>query len=370
MLTRAEHIRYFSFPVSRRVCYHRRMSALFTPLTVGTVIFRNRVALPPMVCAVMPSLGARGEDDTVTDALAAHYARIARAGTGLVIVEATVVDAGGRCWAGGIGAYADRFLPGLARLAAAIRAEGAVAGIQLVHGGPQGSEALNGENVGPSAIPPRPDGPVPRALAVEEIHAIQERFAAAAMRCADAGFQYIELHGAHGFLLDSFLMKSRNARADAYGGSREGRMRMLDETCRLAHSRLGQRVLLGCRISLFNKLDEGGDYGARLESLVRGLEATGLDVLHLSTDGALRPATHQEPEMGRAVGAYAQAAAPTLGQVVKTLTRLPLIIAGGLGDPHDADRAITDGGADIAAVGRAMLENPAWTMHAREALEG
>ncbi|HOF89465.1 MAG TPA: NADH:flavin oxidoreductase/NADH oxidase [Armatimonadota bacterium] len=344
------------------------MSALFTPLTVGAFTVRNRVALPPMVCAVKPSLGARGADDAVTDALAAHYARVARAGTGLVIVEATAVDAGGRCWAGGIGAYDDRFLPGLAQLAAAIRAEGAVAGIQLVHAGPQGSAALNGENVGPSAVPARPDGPVPRALTVAEIHAIQARFAAAALRCADAGFQYLELHGAHGFLLDSFLMKSRNARTDAYGGSRAGRLRMLEETCRLVRGRLGRRALLGCRISLFNKLDEGGDPGARLEALVRGLEAAGLDLLHLSTDGALRPAGQLEPEMGRAVGAYGQAAAPTLGQVVKTLTRLPLIIAGGLGDPHDADRAVADGHADLAAVGRAMLDDPEWTLHAREAL--
>jgi 2,4-dienoyl-CoA reductase-like NADH-dependent reductase (Old Yellow Enzyme family) len=219
-------------------------------------------------------------------------------------------------------------------------------------------------------VPVKPDGPVPRALTVAEIHAIQERFATAAVRCADAGFQLIELHGAHGFLLDAFLMKSRNTRTDAYGGSREGRMRMLDETCRLVHSRLGPRALLNCRISLFNQLDEGGDIGARLETLVRGLEASGLDLLHLSTDGALRPAQHLEPEMGRAVGAYGQAAAPTLGQIIKGITRLPLIVAGGLGDPHDAERTIAEGHADFAAVGRAMLNDPEWTAHARETLEG
>lgn len=346
------------------------MSKLFSPITIDGLTLRNRVAMPPMVCAVMPALHAAAEDDAVTDALVAHYAARARGGAGLIIVEAAAVDIHGRCWPGGIGAYHDRFLPGLAKLAAAIRAEGAAAGIQLVHGGPQGSEALNGENVGPSAVPAKLNGPAPRALTVADIHAIQERFADAAARCAQAGFHVIELHGAHGFLLDSFLMKSRNVRTDAYGGSREGRQRMLEETCRLVRSRLGAETLLDCRISLFNKLDEGGDLADRLETLIRGLEASGLNLLHLSTDGALRPAQHLEPEMGRAVGAYGAAIAPSFGQIIKCLTRLPLIVAGGLGNPHDAERLIADGHGDLAAVGRAQLEDPEWAMHAREALGG
>jgi 2,4-dienoyl-CoA reductase-like NADH-dependent reductase (Old Yellow Enzyme family) len=344
------------------------MSMLFTPMTIDDLTLRNRVVLPPMVCAVLPAPAARAEADAVTAEIVEHYATRARGGAGLVIVEAAAVDIHGRCWAGGLGAYDDRFVPGLARLATAIRAEGAVAGIQLVHGGPQGSVELNGENVGPSAVPAKLHGPVPRALSVAEIHLIQERFADAAARCASAGFQVIELHGAHGFLLDSFLMKSRNARTDAYGGSREGRQRMLEETCRLVRSRLGAETLLDCRISLFNKLDEGGDLAERLESLVRGLEASGLNLLHLSTDGALRPAQHLEPEMGRAVGAYGAAIAPTFGQIIKSLTRLPLIVAGGLGDPRDAERLLAEGHGDLAAVGRAQLEDPAWEAHAREAL--
>jgi 2,4-dienoyl-CoA reductase-like NADH-dependent reductase (Old Yellow Enzyme family) len=346
------------------------MPTLFSPLTIRHLTLRNRVAMPPMVCAVVPALGMRANDDgTVTEGLLAHYARRAKAGTGLIIVEAAAVDPAGRCWLGGIGAYDDAHAPGLAALAKAIRDAGAVAAIQLVHGGPQGSSELNGGvNVGPSPLElPGRAGPC-RALTLDEIAAVQDRFAAAAHRCAQAGFQVIELHAAHGFLLDSFLMKTRNLRTDEYGGSRANRMRMLLETCDRVKARLGGRALLDCRISVFNKREEG-DPVERLEALVRALAAAGVDVLHLSTDGALNPARHVEPEMGRTAGAVTETF-PTLGQIIKAAVDLPLIVAGGLGDPDDANRAIRDGHADLAAVGRAMLDDPEWTEHAYQALVG
>jgi len=163
----------------------------------------------------------------------------------------------------------------------------------------------------------------------------------------------VEVHGAHGFLLDSFLITQRNRRSDAYGGSLAGRMRFLVETCKQVRVRIGSLALLGCRISIFNKLDEGFSQ-EDLAQLVQGLEKASVDVLHVSTDEAFK-------------GYFGTR--KTIGQWVKELTGLPIIVAGGLGDPARAERLVAEGHADLAAVGRAMLQDPEWTRHAREALD-
>ncbi len=323
------------------------MSALFSPFSVKSTTFRNRVVMPPMVT------GTAATDGAVTDEIVEHYGRRADAGTGTIIVEATYVDNGGRCWARGLGAAEDRHVAGLRRLAERIHGAGAIAAIQLVHGGPQASAEVSGTStVGPSAVPPSAGAPAPRELARGEIMRIEERFAEAAARAIAAGFDAVEVHGAHGYLLDSFLSSQRNVRTDEYGGPIEARMRMLAETCALVRGRLGDRGLVICRISIFNKLDEGfarDDFAA----LVRGLAQAGIDVLHLSTDGVLKPYFGDRR---------------SLGQWVKEFSSLPVIAAGGLGDPADAERAVAEGHCDLAAVGNAMMEHADWTARAREAL--
>lgn len=330
------------------------MSALFTPLTVKHVHFRNRIAMPPMV-RLVPAM-SRELTETggqVTDPVIEHYRRRAAAGTSLIIVEATAVDPGGRVWPQGLNAYADEHIPGLARLAEAIRAEGAVAAIQLVHGGAQGSRELSGgELVGPSAVAAEDSSAIPRALTIAEIQAIEERFAAAAARAVAAGFQAVELHGAHGYLLDSFLSRQTNRRTDAYGGDLAGRMRFLLETCRQVKVCLAGRALLDCRISIFNKRDEGLT-AADFAQLLRGLEGAGIDLLHISTDGAFK-------------GYFG--GAKTIGQWAKESTAVPVIVAGGLRRPQQAERAIAEGHADLAAVGTAMLKDGDWSRHAQAAL--
>jgi 2,4-dienoyl-CoA reductase-like NADH-dependent reductase (Old Yellow Enzyme family) len=325
------------------------VSLLFSPLTIKSVAFRNRVVMPPMV----RELG--DEEGRVTDAVVESYVARARAGTGTIIVEATAIAEAGRCWSGGLCAYAHRHVAGLRRLAEAIHAEGAVALIQLVHGGPQATPQVSGrETVGPSAIRPAHDKPVPRALTVVETHAIQEEFATAAGLALEAGFDGVEIHGAHGYLLDSFLSKKRNERDDAYGGAIEGRMRMVVETCDRVRQSIGTGPLLDCRISLFNKVAEGFS-PAELKTLVEGLENTGLDLIHVSTIGGLE-------------GAFDTSR--SLGQWVKGVTSLPIILAGRLGEPADAERALTEGHADLVAVGGRMIRNAEWTAYARQALSG
>ncbi len=324
------------------------MAALFSPITVRETVFRNRVVMAPMVT------GLGGEEGTVTEAVVDHYRARAAAGTGTIIVEATAVAARGRVWRGGLGAFSEEQVPGLARLAAAIREEGAVAAIQLVHGGPQTSVELSGERFGPSAVAPPNGGGLPRALTVEQILEIEEQFAQAARRVVEAGFQMAEIHGAHNYLLDSFLSAQFNVRRDEYGGDLEARMRVLVETGRRTRSALPAGALLGCRISIFNKAPEEFTR-EEFRLLVRGLAEAGIDVLHLSTDGALKGHFGSH----RALGAWA-----------KEFAALPVMVAGGLGDPQEAERAVAGGAADFAAVGSAMMEEAEWTRRAEEALGG
>ncbi len=325
------------------------MSLLFSPYTLRHVTFRNRVALAPMVIE-------KGDaDGCVTEVTLEHYGERAAGGTGLIIVEATAVAPAGRCWPGGLCAYAPQHLPGLRRLAERIHAGGAVAAIQLVHGGPQARSAVSGqETVGPSAVRPKHDLEIPRPLTIPEIVAIQGQFADAAALVIEAGFDAVELHGAHGYLLDSFLMAKRNTREDDYGGSLEKRARLLLETCQAARRRIGPRPLLWSRICAFNKQFE--QFSPRdLGVVLAGLEAAGADMVHLSTEDGL--------------GGYFDSPKP-LGQWAGEMTRLPRIVAGHLGDPPDAERCLSAGIADIVAVGSYMLHNPAWTRKARLKLEG
>lgn len=328
------------------------MSLLLTPLTIGSFTLRNRIALPPMVITLAPGLGSiAGDGDPVTDQHIAHYSRIARAGTGLICVEATCVSEGGRCWAQGLGAYADEHVPGLARLAAAIKAEGALAAVQLVHGGPQASADLVGRPVGPSETPSTGDNPGVHELTLAELAAVQDDFVAAAERAAAAGFEAVVVHGAHGYLLDSFLIEARNRRTDAYGGSLAGRARMMVETCAKVKAALGDRLLTLCRISIWNKA-EGEFAPEALRELVSALEGTGLDGLDISTDGILLPC------FGEAKG---------VGQWVKEMTDLPTVIAGGVQTPEQAEQVLAEGHADLVAVGKAMLADPDWARQATEA---
>ena len=332
------------------------MSLLFRPLTIGDVRFANRIVMPPMVRMVSSKRPADGgADGRVTEAVLEHYARRARAGTGMIIVEATAVDAEGRAWQQGLNAWADEHIPELAQLAQRIKASGSVASIQLVHGGPQASPEVTGsQTVGPSRVAPSGGKHAPRPLAVEEILAIEGRFADAAGRMVEAGFDAVEIHGAHGYLLDSFLMVARNHRSDAYGGTLAARMRMLLETCEAVRERIGGRALVGCRISFHNKRDEA--FGSEdLDQLIQGLTETGIDLLHVSTDGAFR--------------GYFGSDRP-IGALVRDRCRLPVIVAGGLRRPEDAERALNLGIADLAAVGAAMLKDAEWSQHARDALPG
>ena len=327
---------------------------LFSPITVREVVFPNRLVMPPMVRFI----GEMTKEVAITGGIVTpdvveHYAKRVRAGTALVIVEATAVDPLGRCWENGFNLFADEHVENLAKLASGIKAAGGKSCIQLVHGGPQASAELSGgEVVGPSAVGGPENSPHPRELSISEIHAIQQRFADAAERAVRAGFDAVEVHGAHGYLLDSFLMKRRNQRIDEYGVDLCGRLRILLETCHIVRARIGRKALLSCRVSPFTKREEDYDF-VDFAALVRGLESAGIDLLHISTDGAFKGYFGSDR---------------SIGQFAREITKVPIIIAGGLREPAQAQRLIEGKHADFAAVGTAMLRDPEWAIKARAAL--
>lgn len=326
------------------------MSRLMTPLRIGPVQLPNRIGMPPMV-RLSPHVPPEviGETGDVTDAVVEHYRRRAAAGTGLVIVEATCVDPSGRVWKQGLNAYDPSHIPGLRALASAIATAGSVPGIQLVHGGPQADPGLfGGVTWGPSAVAPSVGELEPCELELRDILRIQGRFVEAATLAAEAGFRFIELHAAHGYLLDSFISPIRNQRIDAFGGSLENRMRMIVDIVLRMKVAVGERAAVGARISVFTHIADG--FGEpELVTMVRSLEQAHSDFVDLSVDRVLRPAFGGDKSMG---------------QLARSATRLPVLVAGGLATPMDAERTIAEGHGDVACIGRAMLSDPDWAKSA------
>ena len=325
------------------------------PLRIGPVEVRNRIAMPPMVRMaphVPPELMTDG--GSVTDGLVQHYAKRARAGVGLIIVEATCVHPSGRVWRHGLEAYDNSHIPGLSRIAQGISEGGAVPGIQLVHGGPQADPTLTqGVTLGPSAVAPSVGEPEPREMDLGTILTIQTAFVDAAARAVEAGFKFIEIHGAHGYLLDSFVSPMRNHRTDAFGGTLENRMRMLMDIVMRTKDRLRDAAAVGARISVFNHTGDG--FGAsELTTMVGCLTQAYSDFVDLSVDRVLKPAFASDR---------------TMGHVARDATNLPVLVAGGLSSGLDCETAIAQGHGDIACVGRAMLADPDWMRAAMAELE-
>jgi len=323
------------------------MATIRDPLPIGTITLRNRLALPPIAQA-----RATPEGDPVEYHLA-HYGRIARAGVGLVIVEHAFVDAGGRYSEGQVAVDADARIAALARLAESIRREGAAAALQISHAGPRLDDP-NRAGLGPSAIKLPGGGEAPRELSISEVQALPERFAAAALRAVRAGFDAVEVHGAHGFLLSSFLSPLTNHRADSYGGSFAGRMRLHLEVVRAVRSAISGRAALLFRLGIEDRLPGGLtlEEGLRAATEIAG---AGADALHIS--GGLcgsRPAD-----------LFGQGYFVPQAAAARRAVSVPVIGVGGITNAEAARRFVAEGLVDVVASGRHLVAHPEW---AREVL--
>jgi 2,4-dienoyl-CoA reductase-like NADH-dependent reductase (Old Yellow Enzyme family) len=330
------------------------MNVLLTPARIGSVEIHNRIVMPPMTTRLADNEG-RVTDDSIN-----YYMARVRGGVGLVTVEMASPERAGRHRLRELGIYDDQFLPGLSRLADAIHRGGGKCSIQLGHGGGHTRFDICGETpVAPSAIP-HPvfevtnQTIVPRAMTLMDIHATTQAFAAAAARAEKAGFDCVEIHAAHGYLISQFLTPFENRRTDQYGGDLENRARMGLDVLRAVKAAVKIPVIF--RLSVDDYFPEGLQYTEGKQVALWAAEA-GADALHIAAGHyrSLPSAARMIPPMN-----YPDATFLAYAWAVKQEVRVPVIAVGRLGEPDVAAEAIQTGKADFIALGRTSIAEPEW----------
>jgi 2,4-dienoyl-CoA reductase-like NADH-dependent reductase (Old Yellow Enzyme family) len=321
---------------------------LFSPLVFRNgITCKNRLAVAPMTNQQSHA------DGTLSDAEYAWLVQRAEGGFGVVITCAAHVALDGQGWPGELGIFDDAQLPGLHRLATGIKTHGAIALAQIFHGGARAPRDLTGSV--PWSASAMPDDPaLPRAATEADIERVISQFRDAAIRAHTAGFDGVELHGAHGYLLGQFLSATQNQRSDDWGGSLEARARLLRTVFREVRNAVPKSFVVTVRIS---PEDYGNAKGLDLDenlTLAKWLVQDGIDALHVSLWDAFLP-SHKRPAE-RTISLF-RAALPS---------DVPLMIAGKVWTPKEAEDCLL-AGADAVALGRAAIANPSWPNDARTA---
>jgi len=338
---------------------------LLSPLCIGGLELRNRIVMSPM-CQYSANEGMANDWHLV------HLGSRAAGGVSLVMVEATAVTRDGRISPGDMGIWTDAHAEPLARIATFIRSQGTAVGIQLAHAGRKASHDLpwnggatlkpgqGGWNViGPSPIPFHDADPPPLALDEAGIHGIIDAFEAAARRALSAGFQIIEIHAAHGYLLHEFLSPISNRRTDSYGGTLENRMRLLLEVSQRVRQLLPQEMPLFVRISATDWVEEGWDINQSV-ILCQRLKDLGIDLIDVSSGG-------MTPKARIPVGKGYQV---PFARRIRAEAGIRTGAVGLITEPRHANEIITGGDADLVFLARELLREPYWALKAQHELGG
>ncbi|MFB6894150.1 NADH:flavin oxidoreductase/NADH oxidase [Kitasatospora sp. NPDC056327] len=354
-------------------------TTLFSPITLRSLTVANRVWMPPMCqYSAAPDGGAAGVPH---DWHFTHLAARAAGGTGLIIVEATAVSPEGRISPYDLGLWNDTQTEAFRRITAFLKEQGTVPVIQLGHAGRKASterpwvdrgralapeEEHGWRTVAPSALPFGTGVVTPEELTTEQIGEIVRQFADAARRALDAGFQAVEIHGAHGYLVHQFLSPHTNRRTDGYGGSFEGRIRFALEVTDAVRAVWPEDLPLFFRVSATDWLTENPQDGregwtsADTVRLAKELHAHGVDLLDVST-GGLVPDARIEAAPGFQV---------PFAEAVRNGTGMQVAAVGLITDPEQAQEILTSGRADAVLLGRELLRDPSWARRAAAALGG
>jgi len=342
------------------------MSALFQPFSLKDITLRNRIAVPPM-CQYM------AVDGLANDWHLSHYAGMARGGAGLVIVEATAVAPEGRITPGCTGIWNDDLAQAFVPVVKAIKAAGSVPGIQIAHAGRKASanrpwegddhiaegDARGWQTIAPSAIAFGGGLPkVPRAMDLDDIARVQQNFVDAAVRAREVGFEWLELHFAHGYLAQSFFSAHSNQRDDIYGGSVENRSRFLLETLKAVRAVWPEHLPLTIRFGVLEF--DGRDEQTLLESIavVRQFKDAGMDMISVSMGFTI-------PDVSIPWG---PAFMGPIAERVRREAGVPVSSAWGFGTPVIAERVVKEEQLDVVMVGKAHLANPHWAYFAAKEL--
>lgn len=338
------------------------MSALFSSFKLKDVTLRNRIAIPPM-CQYS------AVDGLTNDWHQVHYSSLGRGGAGLAIVEATAVAPEGRITPACLGLWNDEQASGLARIAASIKANGTVPGIQIAHAGRkasanrpwEGDDHISADDprgwttLSPSALAFGANLPkVPKAMTLEEITRVQADFVAAAQRARAAGFEWLELHFAHGYLAQSFFSVHANHRTDEYGGDFAGRSRFLLETLSAVRAVWPENLPLTARFGVIEYDGRDEETLAQSIELVKAFRQGGLDLLNLSVG-------FSTPEANIP---WRPAFLAPIAERVRQEAALPVASSWRIDAPVTADQVVAKGQMDLVMVGRAHLANPHWSYQA------
>ncbi|AMP98027.1 Oxidoreductase [Pedobacter cryoconitis] len=342
------------------------MSKLFSPLTVKSITLRNRIVTSPM-CMYM------AEDGFASDWHLVHYGSRAIGGAGAVMLEATAVRADGRIGVGDLGIWKDEHIAMLTKVASFIKSAGSVPAIQLAHAGRKGSTWASGresrpllpddengwEVIAPSDIAFSPAMQTPRTMTIKDIEAVQQAFVDAAVRALKSGFELIEIHSAHGYLINEFLSPIPNKRTDCYGGSIENRAKFLFEIIDKVKEVWPAELPIAVRISATDWMEEGWNINDSLW-LSRKLAEKGIDIVDVSSGGTV-------PDAKITVGSgYQLPFASTIKREIKD--QLLVGTVGMITNPHQAETILANGDADLIFMARELLRNPYFPLEAAKQL--
>lgn len=333
---------------------------LFEPITLRELEIRNRAWVSPM-CQYSGT-----EDGVPTDWHLVHLGSRAVGGAGLVMAEASGVAPEGRISPWDLGIWSQQQADAFTRIAAFIAEQGAVPAIQLAHAGRKASTNrpwLGGtplapadqgwQPVGPSPIAYNEGYPEPHQLTAAEVRAVIDAFAAAAQRAAAAGFQVVEVHAAHGYLLHQFLSPFTNRRDDEYGGSFEARTKLAVDVARAVRESFPAQLPVLVRLSASEYVEDGWDLDASI-ALARQLKDAGVDMIDVSSGGNL-PHQQLDPYPGYQV---------TFAREIRAQAGIPTAAVGLITEPMQAESVVASGDADAVLLGRELLRDPYWPLHA------
>lgn len=316
------------------------MNNLFSSMVIKNYKIKNRVVVPPMVC-----FGYTDEKGYVTKANIDHYEVFAKGGAGIIVLEAHAVEEGGRLANTQLGIWKDDQIEGLKRIAEVCHKYDSVALVQIHHAGLKTPKTVSDLAIAPSNYDK--DGTVAREMTLDEIKRVQESFLKAAIRAKKAGFHGVELHGAHGYLIDQFMSPITNVRTDKYGGTIENRMRFAVEIIEMIKEEVGKDFIIGYRM--------GGNEPTLEEGIIiaKTLESKGVDLLHVSAgiQGETIPETPKDFPYNWIV---------YMGTEIKKQVKIPVIVVNGIKTTSQAAYLVENNLADFVAIGRGHLVDPTW----------
>lgn len=328
---------------------------LLSPFRIGNVVLKNRIVMPAIVT------NYASKDGFVTDHMLDYYGERARNGVGLIIVEGTTIKPGGEIVAHNLAFHDDRYIKGLRELASTIKGYGVPAIIQFLQAGARAISDVTGlEQVAPSDVVIRFD--VPRAMTVDDIRDHVRLYAEGAVRAREAGFDGVEVHVAHLYLLSQFVSRFTNKRTDDYGGSIENRARFPLEIVREIRARTGKDFLIFARIDGFEQVQEGVDI-EEAKLVAQLLEREGVDAVNVTAVDRLTEHDYLGLRTIRFVYSVLPKGSPEGAIVkyaaeVKKTVGVPVLTVGKIFDPHLAESILQEGKADLICMARSLIADP------------